>query len=165
MDYNAVIQSITENWGAIMSTVVVGGGSIWALLSKIGANKFSSNLTRIESSMFKKFDAVGKTTFDVLTKVERVLSNVQDRVSIMEKANETLSKENLVLSNLVIEALSVAPIPLSAKEKFYGGIQDLTIVNDKVKDALLAIQEAQKVQKQVETQKEQDLYSKLDSEV
>ena len=165
MDYNALIQSIMDNWGAIMATVVAGGGGIWALLSKISRNKFTHNLNSVEVSLFRKFDAVGKTTFEVLAKVEGALANVERRVAIMEQSNDALSKENLVLSNLVIEALSIANIPLSAKESFFGGIQDMVVVNDKVKSTLTSIIEAQKMQKQLDDKKGQEIYSKLDSGV
>lgn len=165
MDYNAVIQSITENWSAIMSTILVGGGSFWALLNKISKNKFNHELGSFQSTVTRKFDAVGKTTFDVLSKVDKSMSAMEQRISSMEKTNQVVSQENLVLSNLVVELMALAPIPLSAKEKFYGGIHDMTIINDKVKDALLAIQEAQKIQKQTQDKKETELYEKLDSGV
>ena len=61
-------------------------------------------------------------------------------------------KENVLLANAVVELVSVAN-PVQAKEKFYGGLNSLSIINEKVGEALNTTIEVQKISKTVELQK------------
>ena len=53
-------------------------------------------------------------------------------MKIAESQNLEPKKENVLLANAVVELVSVANVPVQAKEKFYGGLNSLSIINEKV---------------------------------
>lgn len=161
MDWNLLIEQIQSNWTAIVATLGVSGGGLWAILSNISKSKLGSNLTslntafyNIESKVVGKVEAFSKILYEKLEAFEQ-------RMNIAESQNLELKKENVLLANAVVELVSVANVPVQAKEKFYGGLNSLSIINEKVGEALNATIEMQKIAKTVEVNKSQETIEKL----
>ena len=161
MDWELLIEQIQSNWTAIVATFGVAGGGIWAVISNISKSKLGMNLTglntafyNIETKVVSKVEALSKILYDKLEVFE-------ERMKIAESQNLELKKENVLLANAVVELVSVANVPVQAKEKFYGGLNSLSIINEKVGEALNATIEVQKIAKTVELNKSQETIDKL----
>jgi hypothetical protein len=161
MDWNLLIEQIQSNWTSIVATFGVAGGGIWAVISKIRQSKLFLNFdglnksfSNIESKVVSKVEALSKILYDKLEVFE-------ERMKIAESQNLELKKENVLLANAVVELVSVANVPVQAKEKFYGGLNSLSIINEKVGEALNTTIEVQKISKTVELQKSQETIDKL----
>ncbi len=161
MDWELLIEQIQSNWTAIVATFGEAGGGIWAVISNISKSKLGMNLTglntafyNIETKVVSKVEALSKILYDKLEVFE-------ERMKIAESQNLELKKENVLLANAVVELVSVANVPVQAKEKFYGGLNSLSIINEKVGEALNTTIEVQKISKTVELQKSQETIDKL----
>lgn len=161
MDWELLIEQIQSNWTAIVATFGVAGGGIWAVISNISKSKLGMNLTglntafyNIETKVVSKVEALSKILYDKLEVFE-------ERMKIAESQNLELKKENVLLANAVVELVSVANVPVQAKEKFYGGLNSLSIINEKVGEALNTTIEVQKISKTVELQRSQETIDKL----
>ncbi len=158
MNWETIIQTLTNNWAELGITGVgLMAGFKWFITDKItqGKNSLDYNLLRSQVGTFDK--SFGTKLEVVFNKVE-TLSNL---VQSLTKENAIKDEQVNVLSNLVVEALSVANVPLANKDKFYAGLNQVSIINANVSEALKGIIDTQKETKQTQDNTNQVLMDSL----
>jgi hypothetical protein len=68
----------------------------------------------------------------------------QSQLKEYEGKVDAVTQENAVLANLLVQTLTVANIPVEAKQKFYEGLMQTVKINDTIKDTLHTVIEKQK---------------------
>jgi hypothetical protein len=96
------------------------------------------------------------------TKVVTIESEVQKLIGVVSnKDNELATKDLQIqqLANLVVQTLTVANVPLSQKENFFAGLNQVSVVGDKAMESLKLFIEHSKT---IEAQKQISLSENID---
>lgn len=159
--WDSVIQFAQESWVELVTT---GGVSIaaikWFVVDKINLAKKELDVINFKA----KIQDVGQDV-KVVTKV--LYDKFEEFQKEFEKQSvkiDSVTKENVMLANLAVQAISVANIPVDAKEKFFNSMVETVKINDEIKKTLEIIIEKQK-EVQLKSQKTIDNTSEKLSEV
>lgn len=159
--WDSVIQFTQESWVELVTT---GGVSIaaikWFVVDKINLAKKELDVINFKA----KIQDVGQDV-KVVTKV--LYDKFEEFQKEFEKQSvkiDSVTKENVMLANLAVQAISVANIPVDAKEKFFNSMVETVKINDEIKKTLEIIIEKQK-EVQLKSQKTIDNTSEKLSEV
>lgn len=134
--WNSIIEFLSNSWLEVTSTGLVGLASFkWLILDKIKNTKFNLDFNSMKDTLSTKVDKVF-TSIDI----------VFDRVEKLSGLVENLTKENAVkdeqigaLSDLVVQTLTVANVPLEGKKQFYDNLTHVAIVSDNTKKILQGV--------------------------
>jgi NAD kinase len=159
--WESIIEWLNQNWTPFIATLGVGGGGLLVTLGNLSKAKLNLNvssvmgkLTSLEGVVVQRIEKISKIVYDKLEAFE-------ERMKIQEKENNTLKQENVMLANLVVEALSIANVPLQGKEKFYAGLNDISIINQKIAETLKATIDMSKIAKEQDLAKTKENIDKL----
>lgn len=139
-----IIQWASDQWVELVATGGVTVASIkWFIVDRITLTKKNlevGNFKGIVQQVDADVKAVSKVLYDKF-------EGFQDQLQQYEQKVDAVTQENSVLANLLVQTLSVANIPVDAKQKFYEGLMQATKINDAVKETLNTViakqQEAQ----------------------
>ena len=159
--WDSVIQFAQESWIELVTT---GGVSIaaikWFVVDKINLAKKELDVINFKA----KIQDVGQDV-KVVTKV--LYDKFEEFQNEFEKQSvkiDSVTKENVMLASLAVQAISVANIPVDAKEKFFNSMVETVKINDEIKKTLEIIIEKQK-EVQLKSQETIDNTSEKLSEV
>lgn len=159
--WDSIIQFASDSWIELVTTGGVTLASVkWLVLDRITLAKKNleiGNFQGIVNQVGSDVKAVNKVLYD---KFEIFQNQLKEHEAKMEK----VTQENALLSDLVIQALSVANVPLSAKQQFFNTLTQAVKVNDNVKQTVDAILKAQQ-QTILQSQEIQDTTEEKLSEV
>ncbi|NCU32927.1 MAG: hypothetical protein EOM23_08365 [Candidatus Moranbacteria bacterium] len=108
-----------------------------------------------EKKWLKRLDFVANETKDVKEKFDKAMS----QMSLLIKENSVKDEQIQVLSNLVVQTLSVSNIPVAQKEKFYNSLNSISVVSENTTQVLKGVIEQTKT---LETQRQSNLNSSLE---
>ena len=159
--WDSIIQFAQDSWVELMAT---GGVSIaaikWFIIDKINLAKKELDVINFKA----KIQDVGQDV-KVVTKV--LYDKFEEFQNEFEKQSakiDSVTKENVMLANLAVQAISVANIPVDAKEKFFNSMVETVKINDEIKKTLEIIIEKQR-EVQLKSQETIDNTSEKLSEV
>lgn len=159
--WDSIIQFAQDSWVELMATGGVTIATIkWFIIDKINLAKKELDVINFKA----KIQDVGQDV-KVVTKV--LYDKFEEFQNEFEKQNakiDSVTKENVLLANLAVQAISVANIPVDAKEKFFNSMVEAVKINDEIKKTLEIIIEKQK-EVQLKSQETIDNTSEKLSEV
>ncbi len=162
MEFIDVINWVKEAWVGIVGTGLISVAGIkWFILDNIKLKKTQIMQIDGEKKWLKRLDFVATETKEIKDEFNKVVSQLNNLIQ------EGQIKDNQIniLSNLVVETLAVANVPLAQKEKFYGALTKTSTLGQETLDMFKAMIEQTK---KLETQKSittNDNLEKLRNEV
>lgn len=146
--WGSIIEFMNDQWVELVATGGVTIASIkWFVIDRITLTKKNlevGNFKGVIQQVDTDVKAISKVLYDKF-------EGFQDQLQQYEHKVDAVTQENTVLANLLVQTLSVANIPVDAKQKFYEGLMQATKINDTVKETLNAvIAKQQEVQAQLE---------------
>lgn len=153
-----IITWVSDQWVELVATGGVTVASIkWFIVDRITLAKEQLRVADFSG----KVREVGEDVRAVSKVLYEKFEDFQSKLETYEGKVSSLAEENTVLSNLLVQTLTVANIPLEAKQNFYESLMTLDKVNDVAKETLrIAIQKQVDAQQSV-TQKTEDTSKKL----
>jgi hypothetical protein len=157
--WETIIQFAEEQWVGLMTTGGVTLASIkWFVLDKINFAKKEADVVNFKS----KINDVGQDVKVVSKVLYEKFEDLQGKFEEQSLKIEAITKENVMLANLAVQALSVATIPVEAKEKFFNAMVETVKINEDVKKTFGIILEKQKETQDNIQENIQETASKLD---
>ena len=153
-----IIQWASDQWVELVATGGVTVASIkWFVVDRITLTKKNLEVGNFKG-VIQQVDADVKSISKVLyDKFE----GFQGQLKEYEQKVDAVTQENALLANLLVQTLSVANIPVEAKQKFYEGLMQATKINDAVRETLNTVitkqQEAQTQLQQTQVDNTQKL--------
>ena len=153
-----IIQWASDQWVELVATGGVTVASIkWFVVDRIALTKKNLEVGNFKG-VIQQVDADVKSISKVLyDKFE----GFQGQLKEYEQKVDAVTQENSLLANLLVQTLSVANIPVEAKQKFYEGLMQATKINDAVRETLNTVivkqQEAQEKLQQTQVDNTQKL--------
>jgi len=139
--WDSIIQFAQESWIELVTTSGVSIAAIkWFIVDKINLAKKELDVINFKA----KIQDVGQDV-KVVTKV--LYDKFEEFQNEFEKQSvkiDSVTKENVMLASLAVQAISVANIPVDAKEKFFNSMVETVKINDEIKKTLEIIIEKQK---------------------
>jgi hypothetical protein len=139
--WGELIQWVSDGWVELVATGGVTVASIkWFVVDRITLSKKNlelGNFKGIIQQVDTDVKAVSKILYDKFEGFQTQLKEYEGKV-------DAVTQENAVLANLLVQTLTVANIPVEAKQKFYEGLMQTVKVNDAIKDTLHTVIEKQK---------------------
>jgi len=136
-----IINWASEQWVELVATGGVTVASIkWFVVDRITLSKKNlelGNFKGIIQQVDTDVKSVSKILYDKFEGFQSQLKEYEGKV-------DAVTQENAVLANLLVQTLTVANIPVEAKQKFYEGLMQTVKVNDAIKDTLHTVIEKQK---------------------
>lgn len=153
-----IIQWASDQWVELVATGGVTVASIkWFVIDRITLAKKNlevGNFKGVIQQVDADVKSISKVLYDKFEGFQGQLKQYEEKV-------DAVTKENAVLANLLVQTLSVANIPVEAKQKFYEGLMQATKINDAVKETLNTViakqQEAQAQLQQTQVDNTQKL--------
>jgi hypothetical protein len=135
-----IINWASEQWVELVATGGVTVASIkWFVVDRITLSKKNlelGNFKGIIQQVDTDVKAVSKVLYDKFEGFQSQLKEYESKV-------DAVTQENAVLANLLVQTLTVANIPVEAKQKFYEGLMQTVKINDAIKDTLHTVIEKQ----------------------
>ena len=135
-----IINWASEQWVELVATGGVTVASIkWFVVDRITLSKKNlelGNFKGIIQQVDTDVKAVSKVLYDKFEGFQSQLKEYEGKV-------DAVTQENAVLANLLVQTLTVANIPVEAKQKFYEGLMQTVKINDAIKDTLHTVIEKQ----------------------
>jgi hypothetical protein len=157
--WETVVSFVEEQWVGLMTTGGLTMASVkWFVLDKINFAKKESDVVNFKS----KINDVGQDVKVVSKVLYEKFEDLQDKFEKQSVKIEAITKENVMLSNLVVQTLSVAVVPVEAKEKFFNSMMETVKINEEVKQSFKAILDKQKENQEKIQENIQETASKLD---
>lgn len=156
--WESIISTLEQYWLELTSTgfVTVFGLKTF-IFDKINANKVNMD-----------FKSMGSNFKDDFTKLFNAMDLVFEKVEKLNGVVDNLTKENALkdeqvnaLSDLVVQTLSVANLPLEQKAIFYENLNKVAIVSDNTKTILKSIVAREEKAIAVDNQINEELDGKL----
>jgi hypothetical protein len=136
-----IIQWASDQWVELVATGGVTVASIkWFVVDRITLAKKNlelGNFKGIIQQVDTDVKSVSKILYDKFEGFQSQLKEYEGKV-------DAVTQENAVLANLLVQTLTVANIPVEAKQKFYEGLMQTVKINDAIKDTLHTVIEKQK---------------------
>lgn len=131
--WDSIIGFVETSWIELVTTSgVTFAGIKWFVIDKINLSKKDLDVINFKA----KIQDVGQDVKVVTKVLYEKFEDFQKTFEGYQSKIDNVSKENVMLANLVVETLSVANIPVDAKEKFYKGLMEVAKINDDVKKTL-----------------------------
>lgn len=131
--WDSIIGFVETSWIELVTTSgVTLAGIKWFVIDKINLAKKDIDVINFKA----KVQDVGQDVKVVTKVLYEKFEDFQKTFESYQSKIDNVSKENVMLANLVVETLSVANIPVDAKEKFYKGLMEVAKINDDVKKTL-----------------------------
>jgi hypothetical protein len=157
--WETVVSFVEEQWVGLMTTGGLTMASVkWFVLDKINFAKKESDVVNFKS----KINDVGQDVKVVSKVLYEKFEDLQDKFEKQSVKIEAITKENVMLSNLVVQTLSVAVVPVEAKEKFFNSMMETVKINEEVKQSFKVILDKQKENQEKTQENIQETASKLD---
>jgi hypothetical protein len=157
--WETIVSFAQEQWVGLMTTGGVTIASVkWFVLDKINFAKKESDVVNFKS----KINDVGQDVKVVSKVLYEKFEDLQDNFEKQSVKIEAITKENVMLANLVVQTLSVAVIPVEAKEKFFNAMMETVKINEEVKQSFKIILDKQKENQEKIQDNIQETASKLD---
>jgi hypothetical protein len=157
--WETIVSFVEEQWVGLMTTGGLTMASVkWFVLDKINFAKKESDVVNFKS----KINDVGQDVKVVSKVLYEKFEDLQDNFEKQSVKIEAITKENVMLSNLVVQTLSVAAIPVEAKEKFFNSMMETVKINEEVKQSFKVILDKQKENQENIQDNIQETASKLD---
>jgi hypothetical protein len=157
--WETIVSFVEEQWVGLMTTGGLTMASVkWFVLDKINFAKKESDVVNFKS----KINDVGQDVKVVSKVLYEKFEDLQDNFEKQSVKIEAITKENVMLSNLVVQTLSVASIPVEAKEKFFNSMMETVKINEEVKQSFKVILDKQKENQEKIQDNIQETASKLD---
>jgi hypothetical protein len=157
--WETIVSFAQEQWVGLMTTGGVTIASIkWFVLDKINFAKKESDVVNFKS----KINDVGQDVKVVSKVLYEKFEDLQDKFEKQSVKIEAITKENVMLANLVVQTLSVAVVPVEAKEKFFNAMMETVKINEEVKQSFKIILDKQKEHQEKIQDNIQETASKLD---
>jgi hypothetical protein len=157
--WETIVSFAQEQWVGLMTTGGVTIASVkWFVLDKINFAKKESDVVNFKS----KINDVGQDVKVVSKVLYEKFEDLQDNFEKQSVKIEAITKENVMLANLVVQTLSVAVIPVEAKEKFFNAMMETVKINEEVKQSFKIILDKQKEHQEKIQDNIQETASKLD---
>lgn len=157
--WDSIIQFAQDAWIEIVATGGVTAATIkWFIVDKINLAKKELDVINFKAKIqdvSQDVKVVTKVLYDKFEDFQKTVEGYQGKL-------DNVTKENVMLANLVVETLSVANIPVDAKEKFYAGLINISKINDDVKNTLQIVLDKKKKEQEQNQTVTQDLTNKLD---
>jgi len=135
-----IIQWASDQWVELVATGGVTVASVkWFIVDRITLAKKNlelGNFKGIVQQVDTDVKAVSKILYDKFEGFQSQLKEYEGKV-------EAVTQENAVLANLLVQTLTVANIPVEAKQKFYEGLMQTVKINDAIKETLHTVIEKQ----------------------
>lgn len=136
-----IIQWASDQWVELVATGGVTVASVkWFVVDRITLAKKNlelGNFKGIIQQVDTDVKSVSKILYDKFEGFQSQLKEYEGKV-------DAVTQENAVLANLLVQTLTVANIPVEAKQKFYEGLMQTVKINDTIKDTLHTVIEKQK---------------------
>jgi hypothetical protein len=157
--WETIVSFVEEQWVGLMTTGGLTMASVkWFVLDKINFAKKESDVVNFKS----KINDVGQDVKVVSKVLYEKFEDLQDNFEKQSVKIEAITKENVMLSNLVVQTLSVAVVPVEAKEKFFNSMMETVKINEEVKQSFKVILDKQKENQEKTQENIQETASKLD---
>ena len=157
--WETIVSFVEEQWVGLMTTGGLTMASVkWFVLDKINFAKKESDVVNFKS----KINDVGQDVKVVSKVLYEKFEDLQDNFEKQSVKIEAITKENVMLSNLVVQTLSVAVVPVEAKEKFFNSMMETVKINEEVKQSFKVILDKQKENQENIQDNIQETASKLD---
>lgn len=157
--WETIVSFAQEQWVGLMTTGGVTIASVkWFVLDKINFAKKETDVVNFKS----KINDVGQDVKVVSKVLYEKFEDLQDNFEKQSVKIEAITKENVMLANLVVQTLSVAVIPVEAKEKFFNAMMETVKINEEVKQSFKIILDKQKEHQEKIQDNIQETASKLD---
>jgi hypothetical protein len=157
--WETIVSFVEEQWVGLMTTGGLTMASVkWFVLDKINFAKKESDVVNFKS----KINDVGQDVKVVSKVLYEKFEDLQDKFEKQSVKIEAITKENVMLSNLVVQTLSVAVVPVEAKEKFFNSMMETVKINEEVKQSFKVILDKQKENQEKIQDNIQETASKLD---
>ena len=157
--WETIVSFAQEQWVGLMTTGGVTIASVkWFVLDKINFAKKESDVVNFKS----KINDVGQDVKVVSKVLYEKFEDLQDNFEKQSVKIEAITKENVMLANLVVQTLSVAVVPVEAKEKFFNAMMETVKINEEVKQSFKIILDKQKENQEKIQDNIQETASKLD---
>jgi hypothetical protein len=157
--WETIVSFAQEQWVGLMTTGGVTIASVkWFVLDKINFAKKETDVVNFKS----KINDVGQDVKVVSKVLYEKFEDLQDNFEKQSVKIEAITKENVMLANLVVQTLSVAVIPVEAKEKFFNAMMETVKINEEVKQSFKIILDKQKENQEKIQDNIQETASKLD---
>lgn len=131
--WDSIISFVESSWIELVTTSgVTFAGIKWFIIDKINLAKKEIDVVNFKAKIQdvgQDVKVVTKVLYEKFEDFQKTFEGYQNKI-------DNVSKENVMLANLLVETLSVANIPVDAKEKFYKGLIDVAKINDDVKKTL-----------------------------
>lgn len=131
--WDSIISFVESSWIELVTTSgVTFAGIKWFIVDKINLAKKEIDVVNFKAKIQdvgQDVKVVTKVLYEKFEDFQKTFEGYQNKI-------DNVSKENVMLANLLVETLSVANIPVDAKEKFYKGLIDVAKINEDVKKTL-----------------------------
>lgn len=156
--WESIIEFLNNSWLEVTTTGLTGlAGFKWLVLDKIKNNKVSLDFVSLKNTLSTKVDKVFDSIAIVFDRVEKLSGIVEN----MTQENAVKDEQIGALSDLVVQTLSIANLPLDQKAQFYDNLNKISIISDNAKKVLSGVVANQKQVAQVEENIDKELDGKL----
>jgi len=129
MNWTEIWGWVNQQWAGIASTGAFGLIAIKSfVIDKIGSVRKIENFDALKDVITTDNELTNTKTQLVYDKLELTMNKFDEII----KQNNVIIEQNEQMKNLTIQALSVANVPLQAKESFFGGLNGVVQANEKV---------------------------------
>jgi hypothetical protein len=162
MEFIDVINWVKEAWVGIVGTGLISvAGVKWFVLDNIKLKKSQIMQIDGEQKWLNRLNFVATETNEIKAEFKKVMGYVD----VLLKEGQVKDNQINILSNLIVETLAVANVPLAQKEKFYSALTKTAVLSEQTLDMFKSVVEQTK---DLETQKSittNDNLEKLRNEV
>lgn len=156
--WESIIEFLNNSWLEVTTTGLAGlAGFKWLVLDKIKNNKVGLDFVSLKNTLSTKVDKVFDSIAIVFDRVEKLSGIVEN----MTQENAVKDEQIGALSDLVVQTLSIANLPLDQKAQFYDNLNKISIISDNAKKVLSGVVANQKQVAQVVENIDKELDGKL----
>lgn len=156
--WESIIEFLNNSWLEVTATSGIGlMGFKWLVLDKIKNNKLNLDFVSLRDNLSTKVDKVFTSIDIVFERVEKLTGIVEN----LTKENAIKDEQIVALSDLVVQSLSIANVPLDQKSKFYDNLNRISIVSDNTKKVLQGVVAGEKQIVEINENIENELDGKL----
>lgn len=160
MDWNSIIQWFNEQWVAISSTSVLGILSIKTfILDKLNLNKNVSGYSALQTTVIAKEN-------EHTAQLEIIYDEFKKLNARLDVQNEKIDKvlvQNAQFTSLITQTLSMANVPLQAKESFLQNLKSIDVVNLQTLESLKQTLDVQKIAQDLQAKATQVITEKINN--
>lgn len=158
MDWNVIVNWFNEQWVAITSTGAMGLIALKTfVLDKLNLNKNVSGYSALQSTVIAK-DSEHTAQLEIIYDEFKKTNVKLDENSVLMKS---IIQQNAQIISLNTQVLSLANVPVSAKETFYQNLKTIDGVNLKSLEVLKQSIDIQKIAQDLQSKTTQIITDKI----